>query len=36
VLAQRLRQVIGRPQAWHGLLGSVDLLPLNMRDAASN
>lgn len=27
--AQRLRQVIGRPQARHGLLGNPRLLPLN-------
>ena len=26
-----MRQVIGRPQAWQGLLGSVDLLPLKAR-----
>ena len=28
VLAQRLRQVISRPQTRHGLRGSDDLLPL--------
>jgi hypothetical protein len=27
VRAQRRRQLIGRPQAAHGLLGSADLLP---------
>ena len=29
VRAQRLRQVMGRPQATHGLLGNDCLLPLN-------
>ena len=29
MLRQRLRQVIGRPQAWHGFCGNDCLLPLN-------
>jgi hypothetical protein len=28
-LAHDLRQVISRPQAWHGLLGKLCLFPLN-------
>lgn len=30
--AQALRQVMGRPQAWQGLLGRADLLPLKLGD----
>jgi len=36
VLAQRRRQVIGRPQATHGLLGSDALLPRKLKGLVGN